>query len=116
MKNRFLSRNPKRERLSPVQRNARTRARRTGAAHDEEARALWLFCKNGPDLTANHSETHGTIPTVCYFTDKPSKEPVFATATPSAPMRAHRRGGAGTGRLRRPDRPFPAPKCEPMLT
>ena len=44
----------------------------------------------------NRPETHGTIPTVSYFVDKPSEQPVFATATPSAPTRALRRDGAST--------------------
>ena len=53
------------------------------AAHDGEARAPRLFCENSPNLMANHSETHGTIPTVIYFVDKPSEQPVFATTIPS---------------------------------
>ena len=89
---------------------------RATAAHDREAHALRLFYENDPDLPTNHPETHGTIPTVNYFADKPSEEPVFATATPSAPARAHQRGGADIGRSRQPYRPLPTPKCEPMLT
>ena len=52
-------------------------------APDGEARALRLFCENDPDLKANHSKTHGTIPIVIYFVDKPSEQPVFATTIPS---------------------------------
>ena len=50
-------------------------------AHDEEARALRLFYENDPDLPMNHPETHDTIPTVSYFTDKPSGQTVFTMAT-----------------------------------
>ena len=51
-------------------------------ARNGEARGPQLFCENSPNLTVNHSKTHGTIPTVTQFADKPSEQPVFATTTP----------------------------------
>jgi len=47
-----------------------------------------LFCENVLDLPVNHPETHGNIPTVSYFIDKPSKQSIFATAIPLG-TRAH---------------------------
>ena len=89
-----------------------------GAAHprDGEARALRLFCENGPALPTNRPKTHDDILIVSYFADKLLEQPVFTTKKTLGHRRVHRRGDAGTGRLRRPDQPLPAPKCEPMLT
>jgi hypothetical protein len=121
METQFPSRGPERD--SSAQSNVMARAHAcTSVAHPHdggprrEACAFRLFYKNDPDLPTNHVETHGTIPTVSYFVDKPSEEPVFTTATPSTPPRAHWHGSASTRRLRQPDRSLPAPKCESMLT
>ena len=63
--------------------HAGTRPSRATTALDGEACAPRLFCENGPDLTANHSEIHNTIPTVSYFINKPSGQTVFTMARSS---------------------------------
>ena len=68
-------------RLGPKRRDARAHgAAHAGArpsqatpARDGKTRARRLFCENVLDLPANHPETHGTISTDSYFTDKPSE-------------------------------------------
>ena len=86
------------------------------AARDWEARALWLFYEDGPNLPMNHPESHDTISSVSYFTDKPSEQPVFATAIPSG-NRAHTgTTSLASGRYAGQTSPPPIPKCEPMLT
>ena len=99
MENQTPLRGPKCERLGPGRCNVRahvmhrrgpTRAQpiRTTMAHDGEAHVLWLFCENGPNLPKNRPRTHGTIPTVSYFIDKPSRQSIVATAIPLG-TRAH---------------------------
>ena len=85
------------------------------AARDREARALRLFCENSPNLTTNHSKTHDTIPTVIYFADKPSEQPVFATAIPSGTHARTGEAALAQGSYAGQTSPSP-PNSELMLT
>ena len=87
-----------------------------GAARDGEACVPRLFCKNGPDLQTNHPETHGTIPTVSYFADKPSEQPVFATMKPSGTRARTNAAALAPGGYAGQTSPSPSPnasRCSP---
>ena len=73
-------------------------------------------CENVLGLPGNHASTKSTILPVYYLTTMPLPLSTFTTAIPSGPPHAHRRGGAGTGRLRRPHQTLIALSKEPMLT